>query len=73
MKPRVKGQPLLPTDERLRNTSISRMRQPIESWFNWLQQKTAIEAASKVRSTKGLIIHALGRLAAALIALIFNF
>jgi hypothetical protein len=49
------------------------MRQPIESWFNWLQQKNAIESASKVRSTKGLIIHALARLAAALIALIFNF
>lgn len=73
VKPRVKGQSALPTDERLRNTSISRIRQPIESWFNWLQQKTAIESASKVRSTKGLIIHALGRLAAALIALIFNF
>jgi Transposase DDE domain len=73
VKPRVKGQPILPTDERLRNTSISRMRQPIESWFNWLQQKTAIESASKVRSTKGLIIHTLGRMAAALIALIFNF
>jgi hypothetical protein len=73
VKPRVKGQSALPTDERLRNTSISRIRQPIESWFNWLQQKTAIESASKVRSTKGLIIHALGRFAAALIALIFNF
>jgi hypothetical protein len=32
-----------------------------------------MEKASKVRSTKGLIVHALGRLSAALIALIFNF
>jgi hypothetical protein len=73
VKPRVRGLIALKTDERLCNTSISRMRQPVESWFNWLQQKTAIQTASKVRSTKGLIIHALGRLAAALIALIFNF
>jgi Transposase DDE domain len=73
VKPRTKGQPALLTDERLCNTSISRMRQPIESWFNWLQERTQIEKASKVRSTKGLIVHALGRLSAALIALMFNF
>jgi hypothetical protein len=73
VKPRTKGQKTLPTDERLCNTSISRMRQPIESWFNWLQERTQMEKASKVRSTKGLIVHALGRLSAALIALIFNF
>ncbi|TAE33266.1 MAG: IS982 family transposase [Candidatus Kapaibacterium sp.] len=73
VKPRTRGQKALPTDEVLRNTSISRMRQPIESWFNWLQEKTHMEQASKVRSTKGLIVHTLGRLSAAVIALIFNF
>jgi hypothetical protein len=73
VKPRVRGQSTLPTDERLRNSSISRMRQPIESWFNWIQQKTALESASKVRSDKGLIIHVLGRMVAAMLLLIFNF
>jgi hypothetical protein len=32
-----------------------------------------IEQASKVRSTKGLLIHIFGRIAAAIIALIFDF
>jgi hypothetical protein len=59
--------------EQVRNSTISRMRQPIESWFAWLQGKMQIEQASKVRSTKGLLIHIFGRIAAAIIALIFDF
>ena len=51
--------------------AVSKIRQPIESFFNWLIQKTDIQRASKVRSTKGLIIHVFGRIAAAFIGLIF--
>jgi hypothetical protein len=72
VKPRLRGQATLPVDERLCNSSISRMRQPIESWFHWLQEKTKIECASTVRSTKGLIVHTLGRIAAACLAIIFQ-
>jgi hypothetical protein len=51
--------------------AVSKVRQPIESFFNWLIEKTDIQRASKVRSTKGLLVHVFGKLAAAFISLIF--
>lgn len=54
------------------STAVSKVRQPIESLFNWLIEKTDIQRASKVRSTKGLLVHIFGRLAAAYIYFIFN-
>lgn len=51
------------------STAVSRVRQPVEAIFNWLIEKTDIQRASKVRSTKGLMVHAFGRLAAAFISL----
>ncbi len=53
--------------DRLFSTAVSRIRQPIESLFNWLNQKTDIQRASNVRSVKGLIVHIFGRIAAAFI------
>lgn len=52
--------------------AVSRIRQPIESLFNWFIVKTDIQRASKVRSTKGLLVHIFGRIAAAYMILIFN-
>lgn len=52
--------------------AVSRIRQPIESLFNWFIDKTDIQRASKVRSTKGLLVHIFGRIAAAYMILIFN-
>jgi len=52
--------------------TVSSVRQPIESLFNWIIEKTDIQRASKVRSTKGLLVHVFGRIAAAFIYLIFN-
>lgn len=54
------------------STAVSRVRQPIEAMFNRLIQKTDIQRASTVRSTKGLMIHAFGRLATAFITLAIN-
>jgi len=51
--------------------AVSRVRQPIEGWFNWLIEKTDFQRASKVRSAKGLLVHVFGKLAAAFIYLIF--
>jgi len=51
--------------------AVSKVRQPIESLFNWLIVKTDIQRASKVRSTKGLLVHVFGKIAAAFIYLIF--
>ena len=55
----------------LYSKAVSKVRQPIESLFNWLIEKTGIQKASKVRSTKGLLIHLFGRIASAFITLIF--
>ena len=52
--------------------AVSKVRQPIEGWFNWLIEKTDFQRASKVRSAKGLLVHVFGKLAAAFIFLIFN-
>lgn len=51
------------------NTSISKVRQPIESLFNYFNERTHIQNASKVRSEKGLLVHVFGHLAAALLVL----
>ncbi len=53
----------------LYSTAVSRIRQPVESIFNWLIEKADIQKASKVRSIKGLMVHAFGRLAAVFITL----
>ena len=68
---RKKGQKHLHADQKFYNTMVSQIRQPIESFFNWIEQKTGIQNASKVRSTKGLLKHVFGRLAAILILLCF--
>jgi hypothetical protein len=52
--------------------NVSSIRQPIESLFNWIIEKTDIQRASKVRSTNGLLVHVFGKIAAAFIFLIFN-
>lgn len=64
-----KGQKLLDAADNLLSTAISRVRQPIESFFNWIQEKTGLQIASKVRSYEGLIVHTFGKLAAALLML----
>ena len=51
--------------------AISKARQPIESLFNWLIEKTDIQTASKVRSEKGLLLHIFGKIVAAFLYLIF--
>lgn len=51
----------------LLSTAVSRLRQPIESLFNWLHQKTGIQNASFVRSEAGLLTHVFGKMAAALV------
>ena len=52
--------------------AVSTIRQPVESFFNWLNEKTKIQEAQKVRSTNGLVVHVFGKMAAAFIYLIFN-
>jgi hypothetical protein len=54
------------------STLVSQVRQPIESLFNWIQEKTGIQVASKVRSSQGLMVHVFGKIAAAMMLLSTN-
>lgn len=53
------------------STAVSKIRQPVESFFNWLNEKTKIQRAIKVRSTAGLLVHMFGKMALAFIYFIF--
>jgi hypothetical protein len=53
------------------NRFISSIRQPIESLFGWLIQRTDVQNASGVRSAQGLLVHCYGKLAVA--CLLLNF
>lgn len=55
------------------SAAVSAIREPIEAFFGWLIDKTNIQRAQKCRSTPGLLIHTLGKLAIAFIPLIFNY
>ena len=50
--------------------AVSNVMQPIESIFNWLIEKVDIQNASKVRSSKGVMVHLYGKVAAAMMILI---
>ncbi len=64
-----KGHAHLDAADRLFSRAVSRVRQPVESLFHWIQEKTGLQAASKVRSYRGLLVHVFGRLAAAMFLL----
>ena len=53
------------------STAVSKVRQPIESFFNWLNEKTNIQRAMKVRLTSGLLVHTMGKIAIVFICLFF--
>jgi hypothetical protein len=63
----------LTEDESYYNRLVRSIRQPIESLFNWVEEKTGIQRASKVRSTDALMIHCWGKLAVAFFLLAFNY
>jgi hypothetical protein len=59
--------------EKYHNRLISKFRQPIESLFNWINERTNIQTASKVRSSQALMLHCWGKLAVAFFLLVFNY
>lgn len=73
----VKGQS---DEERQRNKAaddllsktVSTVRQPIESLFNWFIEKTNMQNGSKIRSKAGLYVHVFGKLAAASFLMFIN-
>jgi IS5 family transposase len=53
----------------LYNRFVSAIRQPLESLFGWIIQKTDLQNASRVRSSQGLLVHCYGKLAVACLLL----
>jgi IS5 family transposase len=53
----------------LYNRFVSAIRQPLESLFGRIIQKTDLQDASRVRSTQGLKLHCYGKLAVACLLL----
>jgi hypothetical protein len=68
---RQKGEPQNDAFWNYFNTMVSRIRQPIESAFNWLIEHTDIQNAAKCRSSKGALLHVFGKIATALYIYIF--
>jgi hypothetical protein len=64
-----KGQERLDSADSLFTTAVSKVRQPIESFFNWLHELTQIQATSKVRSSNGLISFVFARISLACLVL----
>jgi len=60
----AKAQQLLNSADKLLSAAVARARQAIESFNNWIHQKTNIQSASKVRSDNGLIAFVFARIAA---------
>ena len=58
--------------EKVYSSMVSGFRQPIESLFNWINEKTGLQVASKVRSENGLLVHVFGRLAASVLSMAMN-
>ena len=59
--------------DELYSAAVSSVREPVEAFYSWLINKTNIQRAQKCRSTAGLLMHTLGKLAIAFIFLIFNY
>jgi len=53
------------------NRCVSRLRQPIEGFFNWCNNLTDIQNAGTVRSEDALLVHCWGKLAFAYFLLVF--
>ena len=68
-----KGQDYLETADQWFSTAVSRVRQPIEALFSWIEAKTSIQMASKVRSYHGLMVHVFGRIASAMFIMMRKF
>ena len=62
-----KGQKKLDSADKIYSSAVSSIRQPVEALFSWIQEKTGIQCASKVRSYKGLMVHVFGKLSASVL------
>lgn len=54
---RKRGKKIVDSADSIASTAISRIRQPIESLFNQIDEKVKLQNASKVRSLNGVLTH----------------
>lgn len=71
--PRKKHKGDVLSSEDIYSTLVSSKRQPIESFFNWLNFHTNIEDAHFVRSLKGLLFHVFLCIAVGVFLMRFNY
>ncbi len=71
-KKRPKAESYAVGESSLWSRFVSAMRQPIESLFNWIIEKTGIQNGAKVRSADGLLVHCYAKLTVAFYLLRFN-
>ena len=64
---KARGQKELDPSQRAFSKAVSRVRQPIEALFSWINRITSIENAGLVRSSAGLLSHIFGKFAAAML------
>lgn len=62
-----RGQKELTPEQKAHSKFVSKIRQPIETLFGWIDRKTGIQNAGIVRSSAGLLSHVFGRLAAVML------
>lgn len=53
------------------NRCVSRLRQPIESLFNWINDQTDLQNAGTVRAEDALMMHCFGKLTVTYLLLSF--
>lgn len=68
-----KGQKQLTLFQQAANTIHASTRQPIDTLFGWINNKTNIENASKVRSINGLFYHVNVKMVTAVLFMILTF
>lgn len=66
-----RGQKELEPENRAFSKAVSRIRQPIEALFSWINRITSIENAGLVRSSAGLFSHIFGKFAAAMLLRVY--
>lgn len=70
---KARGQKELEPEQRAFSKAVSRMRQPIEALFAWINRITSIENAGLVRSSAGFLSHIFGKFAAAMLLRTYPF
>ena len=68
-----KGQTHLFLFQQANNSIHSSIRQPVDTLFGWINKKTGMQDASRVRSVEGLFYHVSIKMLAALILMILQF